>query len=141
MARVCIVCQKEVSAGYPVEDDAVIRAIRKAKQSLKMAKNNELVVEESCLEAHKKKREKFEKDLVMHVVVGAIILIIFTFLPVFSPSGFSLQALVLGVVLAALVVGLSVFSHWPKIAQAPKAAVAAGPGKAAAKGKKTKRAK
>jgi xanthine/uracil permease len=129
MARVCIVCEKG-KEGYPVEDDAVILAIRRIKQAFKVAKNNELVVCEDCLEEHRKKRQKYEKDLVMHVVVAAIVLIIFFFVSVFSPSGISFTGILLGILLAAFVVGLSVFNHWPKIKAAdsgaakPKAAPA-----------------
>lgn len=115
MAKVCIVCEKEME-GYPVEDDAVIHAIRKIKRKFNVAKNNELVVCENCLPEHKKKREKFEKNLVMHVVIAAVVLIIFFFVSIFSPSGISLSGIFLGMVLAALVVGMSVFNHWPKIA-------------------------
>ncbi|HIH18349.1 TPA: hypothetical protein HA225_00040 [Candidatus Micrarchaeota archaeon] len=119
MAKVCIVCEKE-TVGRRVEDDMVIRTIRRIKQSVGAAKNNELVVCESCLEAHKKKREKFEKNLVMHVVVAAIVLIIFFFVSVFSASGISIMGIILGLILAALIVGFAVFSHWPKIEEEQK---------------------
>ncbi len=121
MTKICIVCEKEME-GYRVEDDAVIHAIRGIKQKLNVAKNNELVVCVPCLPEHKKKREKFEKNLVMHVVIAAVVLIIFFFVSVFSPSGISLSGIFLGVVLAALVVGMSVFNHWPKIAETASAA-------------------
>ena len=44
MAKVCIICSQEVKHGHAVADDAVIRFIRHVKQSLNIAKNNELVV-------------------------------------------------------------------------------------------------
>ncbi|VVC01365.1 Uncharacterised protein [uncultured archaeon] len=137
MAKVCIVCEKEKS-GYPVEDDAVIHAIRRVKQAFKVARNNELVVCEDCLEEHRKKRQKYEKNLVMHVVIAAIVLIIFFFVSVFSPSGISFTGILLGILLAALVVGLSVFNHWPKIAESGAKAAAPAEAKKAAKGKKRK---
>ncbi len=117
MARVCIICQKETTGGYPVEDDAVIATIRKIKQKLGVAKNNELVVMEECLPEHKKKRERYEKNLVMHVVIAGIVLVVFIVLPIIS-AGFSLPAVLLGLLLAAFIVGLSVFNHWPKVAAA-----------------------
>lgn len=120
MAKVCIVCEKEME-GFRVEDDAVIHTIRGIKQKLNVAKNNELVVCENCLPEHKKKREKFEKNLVMHVVIAAVVLIIFFFVSVFSPSGISLSGIFLGIVLAVLIVGMSVFNHWPKIAESKEA--------------------
>ena len=115
MARVCIICTKETQKGQRVEDDFVIRIIRRAKRSLRIAKNNELVVCESCMEAYRKRRENYEKNLVMHVVLAAVVLIIFAVLPIFT-TGFSLPALLLGIVLGGMIVALSVFSHCPKIA-------------------------
>lgn len=117
MAKVCIICYQEKS-GTPVLDDAVIRAIRGMKQRLNVAKNNTLVVCEGCMEAYRKKRQKYERDLVMHVVLAGVVLVVFVLAPIFT-SGFSLAAVVLGVLLAALIVALSVFSHCPKIAAAP----------------------
>jgi len=118
MARVCIVCQKETEGGYPVEDDAVIAAIRRIKQALHVAKNNELVVMEECMAEHKKKRETYEKRLVTHMVVAGIVLVAFVIFPILS-SGFSLTAVLLGLLLAAFVMGLSVFNHWPKVSDSP----------------------
>ena len=115
MAKVCIICYQEKS-GSAVLDDAVIRAIRGIKQRLRMAKGNELVVCPGCMETYRKKRQKYERDIVMHVVLAGVVLVVFVLAPVFT-SGFSLSALVLGLVLAALIVALSVFSHCPKIAE------------------------
>lgn len=114
MAKVCIICYQEKS-GVAVQDDAVIRAIRGVKQKLNMAKNNTLVVCEGCMEAYRKKRQKYERDLVMHVVLAGVVLIVFVLAPIFT-SGFSIAAIVLGVLLAALIVALSVLSHCPKVA-------------------------
>ncbi|MCX8195324.1 MAG: hypothetical protein N3G22_04445 [Candidatus Micrarchaeota archaeon] len=119
MARVCIVCQKETKGGYKVEDDLVINTIRKIKQGLKIAKNNELVVMEECLEEHKKKRERYEKNLAIHVVIGGILFVIFTILPLLSGK-FSIQGLLMGLVFAVLFIGLSVFYHWPRAQLEPQ---------------------
>jgi len=115
MAKVCIVCSKEVAGGHKVEDDSVIRAIRKIKRQFGVARNNELYVCEGCMEEYKKKRGKYERDLVIHAVLAAIVLIMMVVLPIFT-SGFSLTAIVLGVLLAAIIMAFSLFSHWPKIA-------------------------
>ncbi len=114
MAKACIVCYKEVASGHPVEDDAILRTMRRMKQHFKVAKNNELVVEKSCLDGYRKKREKFEKDLVMHVVLAAVVLIVFIVLPIFS-GGFSAWVLLAGILLAAMLIGLSVLSYCPKV--------------------------
>lgn len=116
MAKVCIICYQE-KGGEAVLDDAVIRAIRGMKQRLGMAKNNTLVVCGGCMEAYRKKRQKYERDLVMHVVLAGVVVVVFVLAPILT-SGFSLASLVLGLVLAGLIVGLSVFSHCPKVSDA-----------------------
>ncbi len=116
MAKVCIICEKEVREGVAVQDDLVIRTIRKIKQRLNMAKNNVLVVEEGCMEEYRKRRAKYERDVVMRVVFAAIILLVFVLLPVFT-TGFSIWATLLGLVLAGMFMALSLFSHFPKIAE------------------------
>ena len=114
MAKVCIICYQEKN-GAAVLDDAVITTIRRIKRKLNMAKNNTLVVCVGCMETYWKKRQKYERDLVMHVVLAGIVLIVFVLAPIFT-SGFSIPAILLGVLLAALIVALSVFSHCPKVA-------------------------
>lgn len=132
MAKVCIVCKAEVQGGHRVEDDAVIRAIRSAKRRFNIAKNNDLVVCAGCLEEYRKKRAAYERDLAIHVVIAAIVLLVTVVLPVFT-SGFSLMAVAMGVFLAGMVMALSVFSHWPKIAEAHAPAAKAGARKTHAK--------
>ncbi|MFA6490200.1 MAG: hypothetical protein WCT52_06025 [Candidatus Micrarchaeia archaeon] len=135
MAKACIICAKIVPHGVPVEDDLVISGIRAIKQKLGIAKNNELVVCPACTEEYKKKRGEYEKKLVQHVVIASILLLVFILLPIFT-KGFSLWAVVMGVVFAAGVMLLSVFSHCPRIAVGAQAK-AEKP--SAAKGKKGKK--
>ena len=113
MARVCIICYKEKD-GRAVADDAVIRAIRKVKTLLRVAKNNELVVCADCMEAYRAKRAKYERDLAIHAVIGGLVLLLFILLPIFT-SGFSLVSILLGLLLFGLIMLLSVFSHCPKV--------------------------
>jgi len=119
MARICIVCHNEGNGGYPVQNDVVMGAIKKAKQRFGVAQNNELVVHEECFEAHRKKRERFERDLAMHFVFAAIVLIVFIVLPIFS-GGFSITSVFLGMLLGVLIVGLSILHYWPKTTFSPK---------------------
>jgi hypothetical protein len=114
MAKACIICAKTVPHGFAVEDDMVISGIRAIKQKLGIAKNNELVVCPDCVEEYKKKRGEYEKRLVQHVVIASVVLLVFVLLPIFT-TGFSLWAVVLGVVFAAGVMLLSVFAHCPKV--------------------------
>ena len=116
MAKACVVCHKEgVQEGYLVEDDLVIRSIRAAKQKLGIAKNNVLVVEKGCLEAYRPKRAKYERDLAIHAAIGALVLLVFVLLPIFT-TGFSIVSVLLGLLLFCLIMAFTVFSHCPKIA-------------------------
>jgi hypothetical protein len=113
MAKVCIICEKE-TGGKLVMDDFVITLIRKVKTALSIAKNNTLVVCQGCMEAYSAKRTKYERDLVVHAIVGGMVLLLFVLLPLFT-TGFSIASILLGLVLFALIMALSVFSHCPKV--------------------------
>jgi len=137
MAKVCIICSQEVESGHAVADDAVIRSIRWAKQSLGIAKNNTLVVCGKDLEVHKKKRQGYERNLAVYMAIAGIVLVILVFLPIFT-TGFSVSATLVGLLFAALLVFMPVLtSHTPALAAAsapqPKPAEAK---KAAAKKQK-----
>ena len=116
MAKVCIICSQEVKQGHAVADDAVIRSIRRAKQLLHIAKNNELVVCDKDLEAHRKKRQGYERNLAVYMVIAGIVLVLLVFLPIFT-TGFSAYAVLVGVLFAALLVVMPVItSHTPALA-------------------------
>ncbi len=103
-----------------VADDAVIRSIRWAKQSLHIAKNNTLVVCEKDLEAHKKKRQGYERNLAVYIVIAGIVLVLLVLLPIFT-TGFSLYAVLVGLLFAAILVLMPVItSHTPALAEAQK---------------------
>ena len=138
MARVCIICQQE-TAGAKVEDDLVIRSIRRAKQALHIAKNNELVVCRNDMEAYRKKRQSYERNLAVYMVIAGIVFVLLVFVPIFT-TGFSLSATLLGILFAALLVLLPVMtSHTPAL-EAGMAAPA-GAGKAASPAKEAAGAK
>ncbi len=122
MARVCIICGEEVASGSRVADDAVIRTIRRAKQALNIAKNNELVVCPKDSDAHKKKRQSYERNLAVYMVIAGIVLVLLVLVPIFT-TGFSASAVVIGVLLAALLVVLPIItSHTPALANAASSA-------------------
>ena len=113
MAKVCIICQKEAKSGYAVADDFVITTIRKIKKSLNIVKNNELIVTAECLAIYKKKRQNYERTLMIHVILAALIFAFMLFVAL-SSKNFSLCSLLVGILLAALLVGLALLSHMPK---------------------------
>jgi len=129
MAKVCIICSQEVPRGHAVADDSVIRFIRWAKRSLNIAKNNELVVCEKDLDAHMKKRQGYERNLALYMVIAGIVLVLLVFLPIFT-TGFSAYAVLAGLLFAALLVGMPVItSHTPALVGAMKAQGIAPTGK------------
>jgi len=111
LANVCIICEKEKN-GEPVAEDAVLKYIRLAKQKLNMAKNNRLVVCSECMEAHKKKRAEFEKILVQHAAIAALVVIAFLALA-FMGKGFSLVTVLLAFLVAGFILALSLARYWP----------------------------
>jgi len=113
MAKVCIVCHNEKN-GRSVADDAVIRTIRRVKNSLGIATNNKLVVCDGCMGAHEEKRKKYERELAMHLVLGGLALLLFILLPIFT-GGFSLMSVFLGLVLFLFITALSVLQYSPKL--------------------------
>jgi len=126
MAKVCIICAKEVKSGQKVADDIVVRSIRRAKQALHIAKNNELVVCADDLEAHRKKRQGYERNLAVYMVIAGIVLMLLVFVPIFT-TGFSAYSIILGLLLSSLLVALPVItSHTPALEGAIAAAAPEG---------------
>jgi len=70
----CIICGREMS-GAPIADDVVIKAIRKAKGALGVAKGSRLVVCKEDLEEHFKRRKKFEKNMVQYGAIAFVLLV------------------------------------------------------------------
>lgn len=133
MAKVCIICEKEVASGALVEDDVVIRSIRRIKQSLRVAKNNELYVCAADMGAYAKKRQSYERKLALYFVIGGVVFLLLAVLPLFT-FGFSLYSAFLGAAIGAFIVLLPVVtSHTPKLASG---AAPAADGAKKAKGNK-----
>lgn len=99
--HVCIVCQKEVESGQGVriKEDPVIRWIRRVKQWLQVAKNNELYVCNEDYAAHLERRKKFEKNLVIFTVLAAGLTFLLIILPILSGR------LDLGGILGSILIG------------------------------------
>ena len=84
--KVCIICNKDVTGkrAVRVKDDFVIRTIRRVKQILGVAKNNELYVCEDDFEEYKKRRSSFEKSIMIFgamaglLIFGVVLLMIIT---------------------------------------------------------------
>lgn len=111
MAKVCIICEKEPQeAARKVKDDAIIKAIRAAKQRLGIARNNELYVCEGCMPKYVERRKKFERNIVFYVALGVIIFVLINGLQLMG-GVFSITAFIASVFLAILIVGLAVLNY------------------------------
>ena len=83
--RACIICQKEITGNaLRVKEDFIILGIRRAKQALHMAKNNELFVCENDVKTHQQKRKNYERDLVIFSVIAAIVFVALIVIPILS---------------------------------------------------------
>ncbi len=101
MAKVCVICEKEVNAGeraFLVKEDAVIKVIRRLKQALKIAKNNTLMVHEACLEQYTLRRKQFERRM-LFVIIFAVVTIVGLNLLQLMAGIFSLNILLFSIIL------------------------------------------
>jgi len=111
-----IITGKEITRGYKVKEDAVIRFLRWLKMKTGSYQGNNLYVAEESLEEYKKKRKAFEN----YVLVGTVfIVVIFTF-SVLSPliSGDINRAISMffaSLGLSFLIIFLILFSYMPAI--------------------------
>lgn len=111
MAKVCIICEKEVGSGHAVIEDPVIRAMRAIKQATRTAKNNTLMVCSGCVGEYQKKRANFEKTFAMYLVIAAIFFIALVAFPLLT-TGFSIGSLLLGLVFGAFILVIPVLSSY-----------------------------
>ncbi|MEM4272475.1 MAG: hypothetical protein QXH30_02700 [Candidatus Bilamarchaeaceae archaeon] len=115
MAKVCIVCRKEIAEGNPIRDDAIIRFIRKLKQKTGTIQNNVLMVCDADLEAYKKKRQNFEKMAVLHATAAVIAVAILFVAPLILGAPFSIVNLFFALILGIMIAALAILSYTPAL--------------------------
>ncbi|MEM3362560.1 MAG: hypothetical protein QXG16_04590 [Candidatus Anstonellaceae archaeon] len=115
MARVCIICEKEILEGYRVKESAILNFIKKIKSSLKILKNNELYVCSNCLEEYKKRKKKFNNTLVLNSVVGILLLVALVIIPLVFNQEIRLDGFVVMIFLMGFLFLISLFSYVPDI--------------------------
>ncbi len=87
--KVCIVSQKELKgtslrSARRVKDDFILGSIRKVKQFLRIAQNNELYVSKKHLAEYLEKRKKYEKRAGLFSAIAVIVVIVLIGLPLLS---------------------------------------------------------
>jgi len=106
---VCIICGKR-KKGYEVEEDLVIRSIRKIKKIFGIEKRNKLVVCKECYPKYLQMRKKFESKQ-KHFTI--LLLIFFAIVIIFSPD--KISAIIFFLVLTFLFLILLIPYYTPKI--------------------------
>ncbi len=109
---VCIICGKEIKKGkkYKVKDDFVIKVIRFIKHKLKIAKNNKLYVEEKCLNEYKKRRARYERNLILATIVAVFLFLSIGIAPIFFGS-FSLTSFLASILLGIMLLFFTVLIY------------------------------
>lgn len=111
MAKVCIVCAKEVDGNaYRVKDDRVIKMIRAIKQKLNLARNNELYVCEPCFPVYQPKRKNFEKNMVYAAALAVIMIVVLVAMQFIT--GFNLMMILLSIVVAAGIIVMATLIYF-----------------------------
>ena len=109
---ICIMCGNE-RPGLEVKEDLVIGSLRWIKKTVFRAepKNYKLVVCRDCFIAYKKKRDRYERNQLLYVSLGIILMLMFF---VFS-SGLYLAALFYGIVIIVFMYLLAQLSYIPAV--------------------------
>ncbi len=101
--------------GERVADTAVIRAIRNVKTRLKMATNNTLVVCDNCLEPHAKRLKSYERKMLLHAVLAAVLLVLIIVVPLLA-SSFNPGSILVGLLMGGLIIALPLMDYVPPLA-------------------------
>ncbi|MFA5381532.1 MAG: hypothetical protein WC356_00025 [Candidatus Micrarchaeia archaeon] len=72
MKGICLICEKE-KEGSKIKEGHVIKIIRKIKTFFGISRGNTLVICSSCLEEYTKRRNGFEKTMLIWTVIGIIL--------------------------------------------------------------------
>jgi|YelNatPaOPRAMG01_1025707.scaffolds.fasta_scaffold00721_43 uncharacterized membrane protein (DUF485 family) len=117
MAKVCIICGKEIEGkgAYRVKDDIVIDSLRKIKRKLGVAKNNELFVCHEDYEKYKEKRKQFERNFTFASALAAVILLLLIIVPIFFGSLPSISGIFFGIVVGVFLILMALISYLPAV--------------------------
>ena len=119
MAKVCVICQKEIKKGTPIKEDKIIGTIREIKRKLGVAKNNELYVCENDGEVHAKRRKSFEGSMMLASVFAGIIIVL-TIVAIMLSGKLEIWSIFAALILAGFFILLPVFKYVPAIQGAAK---------------------
>ena len=110
-------CKKDlgVKKATPIREDFIIKSIRKVKQTVNLATNNELYVCDDDMEEHKKKRKSFERSMIFFGVLAAAVVIL-----LLLSGRLDIFAIISAFVIGAFILLFSiVFKYAPNIDENP----------------------
>lgn len=110
----CIVCGKR-KKGFEVEEDLVIKGIRRIKRVFGIEKKNKLVVCKDCYNKYLQMRKKFE-DKKKHFTILWVIFSLFVL--IFSPD--KISAILFSILILPMFLILLIFYYMPKLKTKPK---------------------
>lgn len=118
--KVCIVCQKDVEGrkAVRVKEDRIIQTIRKVKQALKIAQNNELYVCEEDIKTHQERRRGYERNVLLAAVLAGIIIVLLIFTLIVSGK-FNPWTFLAGIVLCLVILAFPFFRYSPALEGMP----------------------
>jgi len=102
LVEVCLICEKNKS-GTKLKEGFIINNIRKIKKIFGIAKGNKLVVCDSCMEEYKKRRQNFEKTILLWSILGGI-LALFIIIP--SVLMYNIYEILRSIITAIILIGV-----------------------------------
>ncbi len=116
LMKVCIVCSTNVEGkkASKVRDDRILKSIRSIKSLLKVAKMNELYVCENDLPKHAERRKKFERNLLIAMILSVLLFILFIY-SAFAASRLDLWAAVSAVIISLFILAFPILTYAPAV--------------------------
>lgn len=109
LGEVCLICEKN-KKGSRLKEGFIIKTIRKIKNKLGISKGNTLVICDSCTNEYIKRRQGFEKTILIWSIIGGILSLLLIIPSILVGNIFDiLRSILLSIVLVGvllLLVGL-----------------------------------
>ncbi|MEM4367367.1 MAG: hypothetical protein QW035_04565 [Candidatus Anstonellales archaeon] len=130
----CIGCDGVVDPSkkkcYPVEEDVVIKNLRKIKISLNefirgfykdfnIVKGYSICICEDHLKEFEEKRKKFERTLAINVIIAVVIIMALTFFPLIFTLSLNITGFFGSLLLAVIIILMSLIYYTPKASKEP----------------------
>ena len=127
--KVCVVDAKEIKRNekcYEVKEDAIIRAIRKAKQlfndavkifkkDFNIMKNYKLCVCKKHVVEYAEKRKRFERSMILYASFAGLLIMFFSAMPLIVSGTIKFSSILSSLVLGAIIILFGLFGYVAKV--------------------------